>query len=260
MTSPAPGWYDDAHGSLRWWDGAQWTAHVQALPAPAAQAPSEPVPDAAADFAAQFEQTSPAVPPIPTGPGAAGGVPPYAGAIGTAPSDPQPFPQAPPPPKSKMWIVWVVLGVVVLAVIGGAIAFAIAILSQFSAPSGNGAEGPDQEAAVAAVYRHDIAWQTANCDDFEEATTSAYRDDTGFVDCDDFVEQAEYFLETTSEYEVTVTDVEQDGDVIIVETTETYLTSVDGDGEPLESPEAISEDYQYTVVDDAGTWRIDAWD
>ncbi|MDF2509335.1 MAG: hypothetical protein K0Q52_3194 [Microbacterium sp.] len=28
MTTPA-GWYDDGSGSLRWWDGAQWSAHVR---------------------------------------------------------------------------------------------------------------------------------------------------------------------------------------------------------------------------------------
>jgi hypothetical protein len=28
MTTPA-GWYDDGSGSLRWWDGTQWTAHVR---------------------------------------------------------------------------------------------------------------------------------------------------------------------------------------------------------------------------------------
>ncbi|MDN4477224.1 DUF2510 domain-containing protein [Demequina sp. SYSU T00039] len=27
--SPAPGWYPDGHGALRWWDGSAWTEHVQ---------------------------------------------------------------------------------------------------------------------------------------------------------------------------------------------------------------------------------------
>ncbi|MGA7147103.1 MAG: DUF2510 domain-containing protein, partial [Microbacterium sp.] len=30
MATTPPGWYDDGHGALRWWDGAGWTAHVVA--------------------------------------------------------------------------------------------------------------------------------------------------------------------------------------------------------------------------------------
>jgi len=38
----SPGWYPDPHGTnqLRWWDGSAWTAHVNAAPAPAVQAPA----------------------------------------------------------------------------------------------------------------------------------------------------------------------------------------------------------------------------
>jgi hypothetical protein len=32
--TPAPGWYDDQHGSMRWWDGQEWTPHVRTAPAP----------------------------------------------------------------------------------------------------------------------------------------------------------------------------------------------------------------------------------
>ena len=28
MTTVPPGWYDDGHGGMRWWDGTQWTEHV----------------------------------------------------------------------------------------------------------------------------------------------------------------------------------------------------------------------------------------
>lgn len=41
-----PGWYKDAQGSTRWWDGSHWTEHVQAINAasgnPAASQPLRP--------------------------------------------------------------------------------------------------------------------------------------------------------------------------------------------------------------------------
>ncbi|WP_078701396.1 DUF2510 domain-containing protein [Aeromicrobium choanae] len=38
-----PGWYDDGHGQLRWYDGSQWTQHTAPLTRPAApQAPAQP--------------------------------------------------------------------------------------------------------------------------------------------------------------------------------------------------------------------------
>lgn len=39
-----PGWYDDGHGSWRWWDGERWTEHT----APKGQAPATPAPQTAA--------------------------------------------------------------------------------------------------------------------------------------------------------------------------------------------------------------------
>lgn len=41
MSSPAPGWYPDAQGTTRWWDGYRWTAAVQPVPPP----PPPRVPD-----------------------------------------------------------------------------------------------------------------------------------------------------------------------------------------------------------------------
>ncbi|MFS4507506.1 DUF2510 domain-containing protein [Clavibacter sp. Sh2141] len=50
--SAAAGWYDDQDPRyIRWWDGVQWTDHVQqkpeAVPAPEESAPEEPAPLAA---------------------------------------------------------------------------------------------------------------------------------------------------------------------------------------------------------------------
>ena len=47
MATTAPGWYDDGRGALRWWDGTQWTEHVQTPdPEPALDAQSASASDA----------------------------------------------------------------------------------------------------------------------------------------------------------------------------------------------------------------------
>ncbi len=58
MTSPTPGWYPDPAGAdaLRWWDGAQWTEHLQqqaAAPAPAQTAQTAPAGQQAAQLPGQ---------------------------------------------------------------------------------------------------------------------------------------------------------------------------------------------------------------
>ncbi|WP_240745408.1 DUF2510 domain-containing protein, partial [Microbacterium sp. K35] len=110
MTTPE-GWYDDGSGSLRWWDGQQWTAHVRSIdphpsapeipapsgvpqppastagtePAPAVPTPAMPtpaVPLAATPVQAAFEPfVPPSSPFTPSSPYAA---PPYAAAPGSA--------------------------------------------------------------------------------------------------------------------------------------------------------------------------------
>lgn len=49
--APAPGWYHDEHGLVRWWDGTGWTEHIQ-VPAAAPLAPGfAPTPTPPADAA-----------------------------------------------------------------------------------------------------------------------------------------------------------------------------------------------------------------
>lgn len=201
MTTTPPGWYDDGHGALRWWDGAQWTAQAQALPA----------------------------------------VPPQ------------------PPTRSKLWILWVVLGVVGVGIIVGAVILVSVFLSFVSDGSGVAAHDDDQRAAIAAVEMHDEAWQSVDCALYEEATTAGLREAEELVACEDFEEVAQYAADTTSDYELTVTDVRTEGDVIVVETTETFLSLVDEDGVALDEPLETTYEFVYDVVEDGGVWRIDSW-
>lgn len=50
MTERAPaGWYPDSTGTVRWWDGEQWTEHQPPPPPPTQDAPTFPPPDSSAE-------------------------------------------------------------------------------------------------------------------------------------------------------------------------------------------------------------------
>ncbi|MGW9587106.1 DUF2510 domain-containing protein [Microbacterium sp. NPDC055455] len=288
MSATPPGWYDDGHGALRWWDGSQWTEHVaqpdpEASEAPteaeivAAQlgfgggepaatagtagpdAPAQPVTAAPAATAAAPGAASVASPGYAAGAPAQAVVPaatpPYAG----QPQPPYPggapaggaFTAATEPRRSKLWIVWVVLGVVLLGVvIAAAVLIPLLILS--ASTSGGSAQSDNERSAVAAVELFDEAYQQGDCDALAEATTEEFRAANGFDDCAAFQEQAAAFNAALQEYEIEVTDVETVADVIVVTTTESY-SEVGEDAEPTPG----SAVYEYTVVDSGGAWLVD---
>lgn len=291
MATTPPGWYDDGHGAMRWWDGAQWTEHV-AAPDPEtddrAEAPTE-ADIVAANEAAEAEQAQAAEldPAVALGvgiPSAAAtpefpqysGEPPYpadqpagvspapgaypAGYPGTD-GAPGAFTAATEPRKSKLWILWVVLGVVLLGiVIAAAIVIPLLFLSLTGGNGSQGGAGPqgaDQEAAVAAVELYDDAWQNADCEAYEQSTTEDFRAASQLEDCEAFTSTATEFSASVQDYVVSVTDIETDGDAIIVSTTETYNALFDEDGAPLDEPAPDEVDYEYTVIQVDGDWVID---
>jgi len=146
-------------------------------------------------------------------------------------------PTSPAPRRSRT--PWVVVGVVlaVLLVAGGV----IAALFLF-APRATG--GPAD-----AVLAYDTAYADADCDLYVSVTTVGYRERLAPT-CADFEAEARAFADHFSEYEVVVQSTEVDGSTATVVTTETWL---------LDGAENSAE-YTYTLVDDDGTWRIDALD
>jgi hypothetical protein len=177
------------------------------------------------------------------------GQPPYAYA-GGAPAGGA-FTAATEPRKSKLWIVWVVLGVVLLGiVIAAAVIIPLLILS--GSAGGGTAQTDDERAAVAAVQLFDDAYQEGDCDALAEATTEQFRADSGFTDCAAFQDQAAAFNAALQEYEIEVTDVETIQDEIVVTTTETY-SEIGEDAEPTPG----SAVYEYTVIESGGAWLID---
>lgn len=98
MTTTPPGWYDDGHGAMRWWDGARWTEHVaQPDPEPSPDAPTE-AEIVAASEAAEASPATAATPeagaaaPLPAANAGAGAEPAYA-APGVAAQTAYPSPQ-----------------------------------------------------------------------------------------------------------------------------------------------------------------------
>ncbi len=307
MATTPPGWYDDGHGALRWWDGAQWTEHV-AEPDPeteGATAPSEADIVAANEAEAAAERSAePAAAPalgVPTADTTAAGgapapaevdaatalglgVPPpggtpdhssyatgqpqgaYPGAYPGAGAPAGAFSAATEPRKSKLWILWVVLGVVMLGIV---IAAAIVIpllflnLATGGGAAGGGAvqpSGPDEQAAVAAVELYDEAWQNVDCDAFVASTSEDFRISSEMADCAAFEETASDFAAAVQNYEVTVDDIESDGSAILVRTVETYELVLTDEGEPIDPPQADEVEYEYTVIDVDGEWVIDYLD
>lgn len=258
MTSTPPGWYDDGHGARRWWDGVRWTEHVEpaavAVDAPAAAGDEEP-----ADQALAQAEPAVALAEAPVVPTADAPVFPPADTSVFPPAGEPAYPPAPgPQKKSKLWIVWVVLGVVVLGlVIGGVVAVTTLVGGLTAGGSGGDTSDPDEQAALAAVGLWDEAWDEVDCDKFFEATTEDFRSEIQLGDCAAFEDQAQFFSDSTDEYEVEVNSVVRDGDTIVVTTTETYLSSVDEQGEPIDTPESVTEEWQYYVIAVDGGWAID---
>ncbi|NLP82993.1 DUF2510 domain-containing protein [Microbacterium sp. CFH 90308] len=310
MTTTPPGWYDDGHGALRWWDGAQWTEHVaqpdaevtdapteaeivaasqaEAAPGvPAAQDGPAAVDSAAVDPAAvaagapapaatpeqqTYAAGDPAAtlfgvqdaPPPQAGPAAAGAypaVPGYpAGAPYGGPDAPGgAFTAATEPRKSKLWILWLVLGVVLLGVVIAAAVLIPLLFLNMATSGGNGGTSvasADEQAAVAAVELYDEAWQEADCEAFATSTTEQFQADSGFTDCAAFVAEAELFDDNFDEYVITIDDVVAADGEIMVTTTESYVVVVDAEGNPTDpTPGEIV--YFYTLVPDDGGWAID---
>jgi hypothetical protein len=248
MATTPPGWYDDGHGALRWWDGAQWTEHV-ATPDPETEGETAPT---EAEILAANDTADPAQAV-------------FAGAYPGADASAGAFVAATEPRKSKLWILWVVLGVFMLGIVIAAAIVIPLIFLNIATSGGSGSpstvqpSGAGEEAAVAAVELYDDAWQNVDCDAYMGSTSEEFRADFGYEDCETFESDASEFAAGVQDYVVTVTDIQSGENEILVTTTETG-NAVFGEDGALDEPEPQEWEYEYTVIDVGGDWVIDGLD
>ncbi|HAM13667.1 MAG: hypothetical protein DSY74_05125 [Actinobacteria bacterium] len=246
MSAIAPGWYDDGHGALRWWDGQQWTEHVQphpqGMPDPWQRPRTTPAPETSSQSPEATGDTA-----------ASDGVP----VAQDAPSGI--FVAATAPQRSRTWIIWVIVGVAMLvAVVLAAVLIPLAILGfgRVSAPAAVEPTNDDERGAVEAVYQFDEAWQTADCDLFLGVTTERLREIVQIKDCATFAGQSEAFTEWYSDYEIVVTGIRGPGYEYTVATQESYVAHLDQDGNPIEPGVQQVVEYEYTLVPDDDGWAV----
>lgn len=285
MTAKPPGWYDDGNGALRWWDGSAWSEHA---------APLAPASDDDGDMAVATVATGPTVvlspvpdelapvppdDPLPTPDGAAsgsgsgarsGGDHPRGAFMAATGSDRQ----------SRGWVVWVVLGVVLLGiVIAASVLIPMLLLggsqtqptpSPTASPTSTQtpvasptptptAPADQQQVAINTVRTYDEAWQEVDCDKYFASTTVAFREWLQVPDCETFTTDANAFLESVTDYDMTVAGAEQYNGGFKVFTVETY-TSTDTDHDPDGEPHQHANDWVYVLVLDEGHWAIDEAD
>ena len=144
------------------------------------------------------------------------------------------------PSPSKLWIVWVVVGVVLLGIVALAAVFIPLALGMLQGGGAASGESVDERAAIETVQTYDSAWRDGDCDAYVASTTEYFRDYLGIADCETFQVSAAEFAATTSGYELTVTDIETGDGEIVLQTRETYMSSVDEYGSPLPEPQRLS--------------------
>lgn len=182
----------------------------------------------------------------------------------------------PPPEGSRLWIAWLALGLVIVAiVVGGAVlssqllgGTAIGVPAPSSSPStdagsgtGEGSRAPsvsaeERDAAITVVEAYSRAWQQSDCDVYLSTTSEYYRGLLELPDCESFYINSRGWVEGIDDYTFRVIDVERVGESLAVSTAETYTSAWDHDGNPLDAPTDFDDRFEYLLIDQDGEWVI----
>lgn len=148
-------------------------------------------------------------------------------------------PTAPVPPARRSKLPWILGGVGVAVVV----LIVVAVVVVFNVILG-ATKGPQE-----VVGAYDRAFDEVDCELYLSITTEAYQESFEPT-CEEFEATAQNFVDSYSDYKVTVTGTSISGDTATVNTTETYVL----DGEPG------TDLYVYQLVQSDGAWLIDQLD
>jgi len=234
--APRPGWYDDGHGAMRWWDGLAWTEHVAAR-------------DAATTVTATIDE------PIPV-----------ASVADAAPPAVRP---------RRWWILWLILGVVLVGVVIAlvlliplmrtAVPAEAAPSAASPAPGAGSTEAPvayvpatpEEQAAADVLDEFQQAWWTGDCEAYLATTAEPLREAQEFTDCEAFLADARLNVGWNDDFEWTITAMELLGPVMTVYVTESYTSRWDVDAQ-AQTDELVDYEYdvKYTLTSPEDGWTI----
>ena len=281
---PPRGWYEDGQGSVRWWDGTQWTENV-APSTSGAEAFSAPSPGYAHSAPTAYGY-GPAQPTSSDSPSPSG-VGPYAGA--DAPGSALAAQAS--PQKSKAWIAWLIVGIVLIGIVAAVAVLAVRLIAGGIAGPSAGSDAdpgssarpspqpevtasvepdeadpdaaapvlPGEAAAVAAIEAHNQAWLESDCDAYFATTTENYRTLMELTDCESFYSDSRNFAAQVSDFQMTVREVEQIGNALAVSVTESFMSPYDDEGNETAEPQLYESRWEYLVVDEGGVSKVDDW-
>jgi hypothetical protein len=148
-----------------------------------------------------------------------------------------PAPLAVPSPPRRSKLPWIIGGIALglIALIGAAVMFVVV-------PLLGATQGPQ-----AVVGAYDRAFDEVDCELYLSITTPAYQE-SYLPDCEQFEAAAQSFVDSYSDYKVTITGTTVSGETATVGTTETYML----DDQPG------ADEYTYHLVKAEGSWLIDS--
>jgi hypothetical protein len=179
------------------------------------------------------------------------------------------------PSASRLWIVWVVLGVIVVGIVIAVTVLALRFAAEYRAAEassgqsagGTSAEGrsgefatADEEAAAGAVELYNEARLTPDCDAYLASTTGGFRFSIDIPDCDALATSDPKFVDSVEDFRTTVDGVEVADDDAVVWVTHTYSLPYDEEGNETETPVEHVVHGQYAVELSDGAWAVDDYE